>query len=263
MSIHAIITATVLIGVVGLLVALFLSLASKAFAVPVDEREARVLEELPGANCGGCGFSGCAACASAIVSGDAPVTACTVGKKPVADKIAAIMGTAAVSGVRKVAYVRCIGDCEKTFERYIYSGPRKCGDITAAPGRGPKSCPYGCVGCGDCARVCLMGAISIQKGIAVVDEEKCVDCRRCMKACPKGVIYEVPYGAASHISCSGPEKGKIVMENCKVGCISCRKCVKNCPEGAISFEKGYPEIHYDKCTNCGTCRDGCPRHCIL
>ena len=73
MSVSTILAATLMVGGVGLFVGIFLSFASKVFAVPVDEKEQAIAEVLPGANCGGCGFSGCAALAAAIASGNAPV----------------------------------------------------------------------------------------------------------------------------------------------------------------------------------------------
>lgn len=258
-----VIIAMIVVGCVGLVVGIFLSVASKAFAVPVDEKEAAIEEVLPGANCGGCGYSGCAACAAAMASGKAAVNACVVGQKPVADAVAKILGTDAGDAERKVAFVRCIGDCEKTTDKYIYSGPKSCSAVKLAPGGGPKSCTFGCLGLGECVDACEFDAMHIVHGIARVDEEKCVDCKKCMKACPKGLIIEVPYGYVSHIGCVNPNKGKPVMENCKVGCISCQKCVRDCPEKAIEMVGGFPVIDYEKCTSCGICKKGCPRKCIV
>ena len=101
-----VLSATLMVAGVGLFVGIFLSIASKAFAVPVDEKEEAIAGVLPGANCGACGYSGCSACAAAIAKGEAPVNACVVGQKPVADQVAEIMGTTAVEAPRKVAFVR-------------------------------------------------------------------------------------------------------------------------------------------------------------
>ena len=78
---------------------------------------------------------------------------------------------------------------------------KTCAALALVPQGGPKSCSYGCIGCGDCIRMCEYGAISIERGVAKVDEEKCLDCRKCMNTCPKGIIVEVPYFRAAHIGC--------------------------------------------------------------
>ena len=49
-----------------------------------------------------------------------------------------------------------------------------------------------CVACGECARTCLRGAISVYRGCyAVVDEANCVGCGLCARACPAGCIRAV------------------------------------------------------------------------
>ncbi len=66
MNISAILTALVVVGAVGLILGVFLGVASIVFKVDVDEREEAVLGALPGNNCGGCGFPGCSGLAAAI-----------------------------------------------------------------------------------------------------------------------------------------------------------------------------------------------------
>ena len=51
--------AVIILGLIGLVSAIILFMASKKFAVYEDPRIARVAEVLPQANCGGCGFPGC------------------------------------------------------------------------------------------------------------------------------------------------------------------------------------------------------------
>ena len=72
--------------------ALAWALRVKFCKVEEDPRIGQVLECLPGANCGGCGFPGCGGCASAIVAGTAPVNACPVGGAAVAEKVGAYHG---------------------------------------------------------------------------------------------------------------------------------------------------------------------------
>ena len=105
--ITGIIIAAALVGGVGLFIGLFLGVAGKKFAVEVDEREIQVREELPGNNCGGCGFPGCDGLAAAIAKGEAPVNACPVGGAAAAAKIAAIMGQEAGENIRKIGRASC------------------------------------------------------------------------------------------------------------------------------------------------------------
>ena len=95
MSVTGIITATIVVGVVGIFVGLFLGVAGLKFKVQVDEKEEAILGVLPGNNCGGCGYAGCSGLASAIVKKEAAVNACPVGGSPVGQKIAEIMGVEA------------------------------------------------------------------------------------------------------------------------------------------------------------------------
>ena len=64
---NQIIIPIAIIGGMGLLFGLLLGLAAKIFAVKVDERVPKIIDVLPGANCGGCGFAGCSAYANALV----------------------------------------------------------------------------------------------------------------------------------------------------------------------------------------------------
>ena len=70
MSWTAVLLAVVVVGGTGIFIGLFLGFAGRKFAVEVDEKEAAVLDALPGNNCGGCGFPGCSGLAAAIVAGE-------------------------------------------------------------------------------------------------------------------------------------------------------------------------------------------------
>ena len=58
-----ILMAALVLGGLGLLFGLLLTLANKVFEVPSDPRRDAVRNCLPGANCGGCGYAGCDALA--------------------------------------------------------------------------------------------------------------------------------------------------------------------------------------------------------
>ena len=93
-----IIFAVLVLGAIAIVFGLIISVAAKVFEVKVDERLPKIQECLAGANCGGCGYPGCAGCAEAILAGKAPVTACAPAGAEGAAKIAAIMGMEAPSG---------------------------------------------------------------------------------------------------------------------------------------------------------------------
>ena len=138
-----VLVAALLVGATGLILGLFLGVASEKFKVEVDEREALVRAALPGNNCGACGFPGCDGCAKAIAKGEAPVTQCPVGGAPTAERIAEIMGTEAgdLDKVKQVAFVHCQGSCDKAKQSYHYSGIADCSDLAVVPNGSEKECP--------------------------------------------------------------------------------------------------------------------------
>ena len=79
MNMTGLLLAAVIIGAIGIVIGVLLGIASEQFKVEVDEKEILVRAELPGNNCGGCGFPGCDGLAAAIAAGTAAVNACPVG----------------------------------------------------------------------------------------------------------------------------------------------------------------------------------------
>ena len=258
-----IIIAAAVVGILGILIGIFLGVASEKFKVEVDEKEILVRNELPGNNCGGCGYAGCDALAKAIAAGQADVGACPVGGASAAEKIGAIMGVAGGTAEKKVAFVKCKGTCDKTKVQYNYYGVDDCKKVSVVPGAGEKACTYGCMGYGSCVKAGAFDAIHVVDGGAVVDKEKCVACGKCVSSCPNNLIELVPYKSEHLVQCSSHAKGKDVKAVCESGCIGCTLCTKQCEFDAIHMENNLAVIDYEKCTNCGKCAEKCPVKVIL
>lgn len=263
MDYMAIVLAIAAVGGVGVIMGCLLGIAEKKFKVETDERESAVRELLPGSNCGGCGYAGCDALAAAIVKGEASVDGCPGTNSENIAKIAAIMGVASVEDkIRKTAYVKCTGDCEKSGKRFDYHGVKSCIAAVHTAG-GDKACTYGCLGYGECVSACRFDAVTVVNGAAIVNPEKCTACGQCVRACPRNIIELIPYSAKYMVGCSSHDKGKDTKAVCSAGCIGCRLCERNCPEHAITVTDNNASIDYDKCTGCGACAGKCPVKVIM
>lgn len=262
MDINSILNPVVAIGGLGVLFGAGLGYAAQKFAVEVDETVEKIKENLPGANCGGCGYAGCEAFAHAVAERKIKPTACPVSNAEQMKAIADILGTTAEVGEKKRAIVACRGTRENAKEKNEYYGILDCRDAALLPGGGSKACQYGCLGLGSCEKVCVFGAMTIQDGVAVVDPDKCTACGTCVRTCPKSIIHLIPASSTYHVNCMSRDKGKEVKSNCSVGCIGCGICVRNCEAKAIIMENNVAIIDQSKCIDCGVCEQKCPTKAI-
>lgn len=260
---NAVIFAVAVLLIMGAAFGAILAFAAKVFRVEKDPREEAIIGCLPGANCGGCGFPGCSGYAAAVVSGAADTNKCAAGGEAVAAQIAEIMGVSAGAAVKQIAAVHCTG-CGVDHQKYNYQGVQDCLAASRLPGGGPLGCDFGCLGMGTCEKVCPFDAIHVKNGVAVVDEDKCKACSRCVDACPRHIIALEPYKTKRHVAipCSSKAKGPVVTKVCSNGCIGCGLCAKACPKKAITVESFLAKIDYDKCVGCGLCAQACPRSLI-
>ena len=256
------VTAIIILSIIGLISATLLYIISRKFHVEEDSRIDEIESILPGANCGGCGYAGCSGLAAAIVKGEAEIGGCPVGGAPVAAKVGEIMGVEAGTQVHQVAFVKCAGTCDKAKQEYEYHGLKDCVMINMMQDGGPKACNYGCLGEGSCVAACPFDAIHIVNGVALVDKEACKACGKCIEACPKKLIELVPYEQKHLVQCSSRDKGKDVMAACSVGCIGCKMCEKVCEFDAVKVIDNIAHIDPEKCTNCGKCAEKCPKKII-
>lgn len=255
------IIAVAIVSGIGLLLGLGLAIASIVLAVPKDEKAEEILEVLPGANCGACGFSGCSGYAAALAKGEAAPNLCSPGGADVMQLLAELTGGAAGVMEQKTAMVKCNGNCEHTSNRMEYDGIPSC-SAAVLTGGGNTTCSYGCLGFGDCIEACDHNAISICDGIAVVTPANCVACTMCVKVCPRNLIEMIPVRSQAVVFCKNKDKGALAAKVCKVSCIGCMKCTKACEFDAIHVTNFLAAVDPSKCTACGECEKVCPKHCI-
>lgn len=270
-SVFPSISSILSITAIGSLFGLVLSVARLKLRVEKDPRFEEILEVLPNANCGACGYPGCSGYAMKIVDGNVEINLCPVGGAEVVDKIAGIMKMEAVAQVPQKARVRCHGTTGATTTRFIYYGPRSC-EAALQLMDGFKTCEYGCLGFGDCELSCPFDAIHVDKtGIPVVNDEKCTGCGKCVETCPRAIISLFNEDINIFVACKNQQKAKAVRVACSAGCIACNKCVKACKEvfednpdivSAIKLENFLSVIDYDICIRCGKCAEVCPQSVI-
>ena len=89
-----------------------------------------------------------------------------------------------------------------------------------------------------CEKVCPKGAISFVNGRSHIDQDKCIKCGKCAKACPYNAIIhmERPCAAACGMDAIvSDEQGRATINQDK--CVACGQCLVSCPFGAI-VDKG-------------------------
>ena len=265
-----ILIAVGIMGGLGLVFGLVLGAASKVFYVETDPRLDQLNEALPGANCGGCGYAGCGGYAEAVLKGEAPIGLCASGGNAAVKAMSEIMGVKAEAMTRKVALVRCSGYKKVTEDgkelgvkpKGVYEGLSDCVAASKVGGNGPTVCKFGCLGFGNCTKVCKYDALHIVDGIAKVDKEKCVGCMSCAAVCPRNLIIPVDYDSHTVVACSSHAKGAVTTRGCTQGCIGCGLCTKICPNDAIHVDHNLAVIDYSKCVGCGLCATVCPKKLI-
>jgi len=265
---ETVISTVMTLSSVGVVAAIILYFVAQKFKVYEDPRIDEVENVLPAANCGGCGFPGCRNFAEALVKADEfNDLFCPVGGNDVMNKAAIILGREALEKAPNVAVVRCSGDCEVRPRTNFFDGASTC-TISSALYGGDTGCHYGCLGLGDCERVCQFDAIHINPvtKLPEVIDDKCTACGACVTACPKNIIELRKKNKKDRkifVSCVNEDKGALAKKNCAVACIGCGKCFKVCPYEAITMNNNLAFIDSEKCKLCRKCVPECPTNSIL
>ncbi len=238
-------TAVITLTVTGMVLAVAIGIVTKFFGVKQNPQAEQLLALMPGANCGGCGFAGCADYVEAMVAGRAEPGHCPSMTAEALEAASRILGREIVQAEPKVAVVCCSGDDSHARRRAGYNGIMDCQNALFVAGGG-KECLFGCLGLGTCARACPFGAIEMtDRHLAVVHPELCVGCGKCVAACPRHVIRLVSRHAPLVVLCNSTAAAKTKLKACTAACIGCRKCVKGAQEGQMSINGSLAVVNED------------------
>ena len=86
-----------------------------------------------------------------------------------------------------------------------------------------------------CVAACPKNAISVVDGKTVINQEKCIRCGKCKKACPYDAIAhkQRPCSKACGVNAISTDSlGRAQIDNQK--CVGCGQCMVSCPFGAIA-----------------------------
>ena len=231
-------------GGMGALFAAGLAIANKKLHVEEDPRIALVMDNLPGANCGGCGLPGCGSFAENIVHGEIDINGCPVCNDDAREGIAGILGLEAGKGEKIIARVMCQGGNYESARKGEYLGIENC---TAAniSGGGDKLCLHGCLGYGECVDSCPFDAMEMsENGLPIISEGKCTGCGNCVDACPRNIIELHPETDTVFVACRNEDSPKDSRKVCIKACVGCGLCARGVDEGLMTMENNLARIDY-------------------
>ena len=261
---NIILLSSIVLAAIGILAAVILYFVSQKFKVYEDPKIDEVAALLPGANCGGCGFAGCRNFAETVVKNNGlNGLSCPPGGAAVNSAVAAVFGGGEQEIAPKMTIVKCNGSCENAIAKIHYDSAASCAFFNMIDA-GESGCAFGCLGCGDCVKVCKFDAIRIDTQTKLPVINNCVFCGACVKACPRAIIDIVSKheNGVVYVACMNKDKGGEAKKNCAVACIGCKKCEKTCEFAAITVADNLAAVNPEKCTVCKKCIDGCPAKVI-
>ena len=257
-----VLTAVAALGGLTLLLATGLVVAHRNLAVEEDPRIDDVEDLLPLSNCGACGYPGCRPFAEALVRGEVLPGKCTVSNDAGRAAIAAYLGVDVGAEEPRVARLACAGGRNVARNRANYVGHPSCRSAALVAGGG-KSCFWGCLGLGDCERVCDFDAITLDRNaLPVVDEQRCTACNDCVEVCPKDLFSLHPVSHRLWVACNNGAAGDDVLDDCEVACTACGKCAMD-GAGFIEMRDNLPVIDYGAMHSTATPIERCPTGAIV
>lgn len=257
-----VLTAVGALGGLALLLATGLVVANRTLYVDEDPRFDAVEGMLPGTNCGACGYPGCRALAEALVTGTALPGKCTVSTDDDRAAIAGFLGVDVGAEERRVARLACAGGSNVARRHARYVGHRSCRSAALVAGGG-KGCFWGCLGLGDCERVCDFDAIVMnEQDLPVVIEDKCTACNDCVEICPKELFSIHPVSHRLWVACRNLEFGDDILDECQVGCTACGRCAMDAP-GLVSMHDNLAVVDYGRAHNTQVPIERCPTGAIV
>lgn len=144
------------LGILGTSLGFALGYAAKFFKVEKNPMVDKIIEIMPGSNCGQCGYPGCSPAAEAVAEGEAPPTCCPPGGKVLAQEIAEILGVSL--------------------------------DLSQVDDKPPMLAQVDetlCIGCARCIKKCPTDAIiGANKQLHAVIQDACTGCEACVAVCP-------------------------------------------------------------------------------
>jgi len=263
---NTIIISTLSMAGLGLFFASLLAFANQKLKVEEDPFIEKILHELPGINCGVCGFTGCRQYAEALARKEVAPDKCKASGDEQRADLARLLGVSLETKVKEAAVVHCGADNSVRKTKALYTGVETCLAAHNMFG-GELLCDYGCLGYGDCVQACPFGGITIIKGLPKIDRNKCTACAKCVAACPRKIIsiMKVEDTEVLYVACSSQDKGALTRKTCSVGCIACGICDK-LTGGAFSVKNNISRVDGKKMSQIKDKEEvlkKCPTKCIL
>jgi len=251
LTVQSLLHSGLVLGGLGLFFGGLIAVAHRHLRVWEDPRIDAVTNELPGSNCGACGFAGCRSFAEGLVAGQGSPAGCTQMTADAIETVATYLGVDAGESQKRVARLLCAGGQGVAHQDATYRGLSTCSAAAAAAGGG-KACPWGCLGLADCVVVCNDDAIAMDAtALPVVVPERCTACGNCVDACPRDLLQLLPLDEHLLVQCKSALEGDQAQDLCSVACTACGRCVQDAPDGTMVMEAGLPVLVSDRTSEPG------------